>query len=384
MWQGREVLGMRVTWDKRYITLAPVCTLLGLAFRLYDPDGLLGDKKDIGITCALVPYDHPGVDIGRRHLPLNAVFVNGPTRGKDVFMPLDFIIGGPAMAGQGWRMLMECLAAGRSISLPASNTGMAKMTARAVGAYARVRSQFNLAIGRFEGIEEPLTRIGAYTYLMDAARVMTAGAIDLGEKPSVVSAIAKYHVTERARQVVNRRHGHHRRQGHLPRPIELPRPRLPADADRHHRRRRQHPDAQPDHLRPGRHPLPSLRAEGNAAAHEPDASKGLVDFDAALFGHIGFTIGNGLRALLAWPDRLAHRVGARRGAGNAPLLPAADALLGRLRLSRRHLHAGHGRRPQAQGKAVGAPRRHPGPDVPDLGHAQALRSRRPPGRPTRR
>jgi len=203
IYQGKEVLGMRVTWDKRYITLAPVCTLLGLAIRLYDPDGLLGNKKDIGITCALVPYDHPGVETGNRHLPLNAVFVTGPTRGKDVFMPLDFIIGGPAMAGQGWRMLMECLAAGRSISLPASNTGMAKMTARSVGAYARVRSQFNLAIGRFEGIEEPLTRIGANTYLMDAVRIMTAGAVDLGEKPSVVSAIAKYHVTERARQVVN-------------------------------------------------------------------------------------------------------------------------------------------------------------------------------------
>jgi acyl-CoA dehydrogenase len=203
LWQGKEVLGMRVSWDKRYITLAPVCTLLGLAFRLYDPDGLLGDKKDVGITCALVPHDHPGVELGRRHFPLNAMFMNGPTRGTDVFMPLDFIIGGPPMAGQGWRMLMECLAAGRSISLPASNAGMAQLTARAVGAYARVRSQFKTAIGRFEGVEEALTRIGAYTYLMNAARTMTAGAVDLGEKPSVVSAIAKYHVTERARQVVN-------------------------------------------------------------------------------------------------------------------------------------------------------------------------------------
>ena len=203
MWQGREVLGMRVTFDKRYITLAPVCTVFGLAFRLYDPDGLLGANPDLGITCALVPADHPGVDIGRRHLPLNAVWMNGPVRGRDVFMPLDFIIGGPQMAGQGWRMLMECLAAGRSISLPGSNTGMQKMTARAVGAYARVRHQFKTAIGRFEGIEEALTRIGANTYLCDAARIMTAGAIDLGEKPSVVSAIVKYHVTERARQTVN-------------------------------------------------------------------------------------------------------------------------------------------------------------------------------------
>ena len=203
MWQGREVLGMRVTFDKRYITLAPVCTVFGLAFRLYDPDGLLGANPDLGITCALVPADHPGVDIGRRHLPLNAVWMNGPVRGRDVFMPLDFIIGGPQMAGQGWRMLMECLAAGRSISLPGSNTGMQKMTARAVGAYARVRHQFKTAIGKFEGVEEALTRIGANTYLCDAARIMTAGAIDLGEKPSVVSAIVKYHVTERARQTVN-------------------------------------------------------------------------------------------------------------------------------------------------------------------------------------
>ena len=203
VWNGEEVLGMRVSWDKRYITLAPVCTLLGLAFRLYDPDGLLGNQKDIGITCALVPRDHPGVEIGRRHFPLNAMFMNGPTRGKDVFMPLDFIIGGPEMAGQGWRMLMECLAAGRSISLPSSNVGMSQLTVRTVGAYSRIRKQFNLQIGRFEGIEEVLARMGANTYASNAVRIMTAGAVDLGEKPSVVSSIAKYHVTERARSVVN-------------------------------------------------------------------------------------------------------------------------------------------------------------------------------------
>ncbi len=202
-WDGEQMLGMKVSWNKRYITLAPVCTLLGLAFRLFDPDGLLGDKKDIGITCALVPHDHPGVQIGRRHFPLNAMFMNGPTKGEDVFMPLDFIIGGPAMAGKGWRMLMECLAAGRSISLPSSNVGMSQMTVRAVGAYSRIRKQFNLSIGKFEGIEEVLARMGAYTYMANAVRVMTAGAVDLGEKPSVVSSIAKYHVTERARVVVN-------------------------------------------------------------------------------------------------------------------------------------------------------------------------------------
>ena len=203
LFEGREVLGMRVSFDKRYITLAPVCTVFGLAFRLYDPEHLLGEVEDLGITCALVPHNHPGVHIGRRHLPLNAVWMNGPIKGAHVFMPLAFIIGGPEMAGPCGRMMMECLAAGRSISLPGSNTGMLKMTARSVGAYARVRYQFKTAVGKFEGVEEALTRIGANAWLCDAARVMTAGAIDLGEKPSVVSAIVKYHVTERARQSVN-------------------------------------------------------------------------------------------------------------------------------------------------------------------------------------
>jgi acyl-CoA dehydrogenase len=203
MWNGKETLGMRVTWDKRYITLGPICTVLGLAFRLYDPEHLLGDREDLGITCALVPTDTPGVNIGRRHNPLNAVFQNGPNSGEGVFMPLDWIIGGPAMAGQGWRMLMECLAAGRSISLPSSSTGLSKLAVRGTGAYARVRNQFKTAIGRFEGIEEPLTRMGGNLYMMDAARVMTAGALDLGEKPSVISGIVKHHLTERGRTIVN-------------------------------------------------------------------------------------------------------------------------------------------------------------------------------------
>jgi acyl-CoA dehydrogenase len=202
-WKGKEVLGMRVTWDKRYITLGPVATLLGLAFQLRDPERLLGGEEDVGITCALVPTDTPGVHIGRRHFPLNAVFQNGPNSGKDVFMPLDWIIGGRAMAGQGWRMLMESLAAGRSISLPSSNVGMSKLAVRGTGAYARVRSQFRTPIGKFEGIEEALTRMGGNLYMADAARVMTAGAVDLGERPSVISAIVKYHVTERNRQIVN-------------------------------------------------------------------------------------------------------------------------------------------------------------------------------------
>src|SRR3954447_13896748 len=202
-WQGKEVLGMRVTWDKRYITLGPVATLLGLAFRLYDPEHLLGDKEDLGITCALVPTNTAGVNIGRRHMPLNAVFQNGPNSGKDVFMPLDWIIGGREYAGKGWMMLMGCLAAGRAISLPTSSVGCVKALTRFTGAYARVRSQFKTPIGRLEGVEEALGRIAAHTYMMDATRVMTAGAVDLGEKPAVLSAIAKYHMTERARACVN-------------------------------------------------------------------------------------------------------------------------------------------------------------------------------------
>jgi acyl-CoA dehydrogenase len=203
LWQGKETLGMRVTWDKRYITLGPVATLLGLAFRLYDPDGLLGNHKDLGITCALVPTNTPGVNIGRRHLPLNGAFQNGPNSGQDVFMPIDWIIGGPEYAGKGWMMLMNCLAAGRSISLPASSVGGAQALARVTGAYARVRQQFRTPIGKLEGVEEALGRIAANAYLMEATRVMTAGCVDAGEKPSVLSAIAKYHMTERARQCVN-------------------------------------------------------------------------------------------------------------------------------------------------------------------------------------
>jgi len=202
-WEGREIVGMRVTWEKRYITLGPIATLLGLAFRLRDPERLLGEEEDVGITCALVPTSTPGVDVGRRHNPLNAVFQNGPNWGREVFMPLDWIIGGPKMAGQGWRMLMESLAAGRSISLPSSSCGYSKLAARATGAYARVRTQFKTPIGKFEGIEEALARIGGNLYMMDAARTMTAGAVDLGEKPSVISAIVKYHLTERSRSVIN-------------------------------------------------------------------------------------------------------------------------------------------------------------------------------------
>ncbi|WP_090541269.1 acyl-CoA dehydrogenase [Nitrosomonas sp. Nm132] len=199
----QDVLGMRVTWEKRYITLGPVATILGLAFKLRDPDRLLGDEEDLGITLALIPTNTPGVNIGRRHFPLNGAFQNGPNSGKDVFIPMDWVIGGREGVGSGWRMLMNCLAAGRSISLPATSTGAAKLAARTSGAYGRVRVQFKIPIGFFEGVEEALARIAGNTYMMDAARVMTAGAVDLGEKPSVISAIVKYHLTERSRQAIN-------------------------------------------------------------------------------------------------------------------------------------------------------------------------------------
>jgi acyl-CoA dehydrogenase len=203
VWEGRETLGMRLDWDKRYATLAPVATVIGLAFKLHDPDHLLGDREDLGITCALIPAHLPGVEIGERHDPLGVPFLNGPTRGHGVFVPLDAIIGGPAMAGQGWRMLMESLAAGRSISLPALAAGAAQISTRVTGAYATVREQFGMSIGGFEGIEEKLGPIGGFTYLMNAARTLTAAAVDAGEKPSVLSAVAKAYMTEFMRVVVN-------------------------------------------------------------------------------------------------------------------------------------------------------------------------------------
>ena len=297
MWEGREILGMRVTWEKRYITLGPVATLLGLAFRLYDPDGLLGGEADVGITCALIPTSTPGVHIGRRHFPLNAVFQNGPNWGKDVFMPLDWIIGGPKMAGQGWRMLMECLAAGRSISLPSSNVGMSKLAVRATGAYARVRTQFRTPIGKFEGIEEALTRMGGNLYMMDAARAMTAVAIDLGEKPSVISGIVKYHITERNRRVVDDAMDIQGGKGICLGPSnfmgrayqQIPVSITVEGANILTRSLiifgqgaiRCHPFV-----------LKEMRA-----AHEADRAKAARDFDRAFWGHVRFTLGNALRSL---------------------------------------------------------------------------------------
>ncbi len=199
--ENKKILGIKLNWNKRYITLAPIATVLGLAFKLYDPDKLIGVETEYGITCALIPTNLPGITIGRRHYPLNTAFLNGPTQGKDVFIPIEYIIGGQKMAGQGWRMLMECLSVGRAISLPSSAIGGGKAAVLTTSAYASLRKQFNLPIGKFEGVSDVLARMAGYIYLMEAAKILTLSIIQQGEKPSVLSAIMKYHMTELGRKI---------------------------------------------------------------------------------------------------------------------------------------------------------------------------------------
>ena len=202
-WKGKQITGICLNWDKRYITLAPVATVLGLAFKLYDPDHLIGDQDEYGITAALIPTDTPGVTVGRRHYPLNIAFQNGPTSGEDVFVPLDYIIGGQEMAGKGWKMLVELLSVGRAITLPSIAAGGSQAAAYSAGAYTQIRRQFNLPVAKFDGVGEALARIAGHTYIMNSAVSITSGAIDQGEKPAVPSAILKYHCTELARKVAN-------------------------------------------------------------------------------------------------------------------------------------------------------------------------------------
>jgi acyl-CoA dehydrogenase len=296
-YQGKETLGFRVSWDKRYITLAPIATVLGVAFKAYDPDHLLSDKEDLGITLGLIPTNLPGVEIGTRHNPLNAAFMNGPTRGKDVFIPFECLIGGTEYIGKGWMMLMNCLSVGRAISLPALGTGAGKHASRVTGAYARVRKQFRVPVGKFEGVEEALTRIAGITYRMEAARRLTAGALDRGEKPSVLSAILKYHCTEGMRQVLADAMDVHGGRGVMMGPR--------------------------NYIARGYQAVPvSITVEGAniltrsmiifgqgairahpyllkemEAASTDDHAKAKVDFDKALFAHIGFTISNAARSL---------------------------------------------------------------------------------------
>ncbi|MCP5299548.1 MAG: acyl-CoA dehydrogenase [Chromatiaceae bacterium] len=296
-WNGENVLGVRLNWEKRYITLGPVCTLIGLAFKLYDPQHLLGDEEDLGVTIALVPRDTPGVSIGERHVTLDIPFQNGPNSGRDVFVPISQLIGGTEYVGQGWRMLVECLAEGRGISLPALSVGAGKTAARFTGAYAAIRRQFNQPIGRFEGVEEPLARIAALTYQMDAARTLTLGALDIGEKPSVISAIVKYHLTEKYRRCINDAMDIQGGSGICLGPSNL--------VGRAYQ-------AIPIAITvEGANILTRsmiIFGQGAVRAHpwvlrefqavqEPDPGRGLQQFDHAIFGHVGFMLGNVARSL---------------------------------------------------------------------------------------
>jgi acyl-CoA dehydrogenase len=306
-WGGARVVGVRLSFDKRYITLAPVATVIGLAFRLYDPDGLLGSDKDRGITLALMPHDTAGLQVGRRHFPLNCAFMNGPVKGKDVFLPLSQLIGGEDYIGQGWRMLVECLSVGRAITLPSTASGAMKIASLATGAYSRIRKQFGLSIGRFEGVEEALARIAGYTYAASALSQATAAAVDRGEKPAVPSAIAKYHCTELGREVARDAMDVHGGKGVILGPK--------------------------NYLGRGWQAAPiSITVEGAnimtrslmifgqgairchpwvlkemQAAQHPDPDTRLREFDRTLFGHIGFAVSNAVRSL--WYGLTAAQVG---------------------------------------------------------------------------
>jgi acyl-CoA dehydrogenase len=310
-WNGAKVLGVRMNFEKRYITLAPVASIIGLAFRLYDPNGLLSDEKDRGITLALIPRNTPGMDIGRRHFPLNCVFQNGPIYGKDVFLPLSQLIGGEDFIGHGWRMLVECLSVGRAITLPSTSTGASKLGAVVTGAYARIRKQFGLSIGRFEGVEEALARIAGNAYACSALSQATAAAVDRGEKPAVPSAIAKYHCTEMARQLAGDAMDVNAGKGVILGPK--------------------------NYLGRGWQAAPiSITVEGAnimtrslmifgqgairchpwvlkemQAAQNPDESKRVPEFDKNLFGHIGFAISNAVRSW--WFGLTASKIGSAPG-----------------------------------------------------------------------
>jgi acyl-CoA dehydrogenase len=298
MWEGREIIGIRLNWEKRYITLAPVATVLGLAFKLYDPEHLIGDRDEYGITAALVPVNTPGVEIGRRHFPLNIPFQNGPTRGRDVFVPLDAIIGGPERAGQGWKMLVEQLSAGRGITLPSSAMGSSKAAAYASGAYTRIRKQFHLPVCEFEGVGEALARIVGHTYIINAAVNVTATAIARGEKPAVPSAILKYHCTELGRKVANDAMDVHGGKGIMMGPSNylgrnyqgVP---IAITVEGANILTRSLIIFGQGAIRC--HPFVLKEME---AAQDPDFNRGLREFDRHLFGHIGFAISNAARSFV--------------------------------------------------------------------------------------
>jgi acyl-CoA dehydrogenase len=297
-WNGAKVVGVRLTFDKRYITLAPVATVIGLAFRLYDPDQLLSDQADRGITLALVPRDTPRLTIGRRHFPLNCAFQNGPVQGEDVFVPLSQLIGGEDFIGQGWRMLVECLSVGRAITLPSTSSGATKLAAVVTGAYARIRKQFGLPIGRFEGVEDALGRIAGYSYAISALSEATAAAVDRGEKPAVPSAIAKYHCTELGREVARDAMDIHGGKGiilgprnYLGRGWQAAPIGITVEGANIMTR---------SLMIFGQGAIrchPWVLKEMQAATH-PDPETRLHEFDRTLFGHIGFAVSNAVRSFV--------------------------------------------------------------------------------------
>jgi acyl-CoA dehydrogenase len=295
-WEGKQIIGIRLNWDKRYITLAPVATVLGLAFKLYDPDHLIGDKDEYGITAALIPTDLPGISIGRRHNPLNIPFQNGPTSGQDVFVPLDSIIGGQEMAGKGWKMLVELLSVGRAITLPSTAAGGGQAASYASGAYTQIRRQFNLPIAKFEGVGEALARIAGHTYIMNSAVSVTSGAIDQGEKPAVPSAILKYHCTELSRKVANDTMDVHGGKAIMMGPKNYAgRPYMATPiaitVEGANILTRSLIIFGQGAMRCHPYVLRELQA-----AQDTDSERGLTEFDDALFSHIGYAISNAGRA----------------------------------------------------------------------------------------
>jgi acyl-CoA dehydrogenase len=310
-WNGAKVIGVRLTFDKRYITLAPIATVIGLAFRLHDPDRLLSDQSDRGITLALLPSTVPGLEVGRRHFPLNCAFQTGPVRGQDVFVPLSQLIGGEDYIGQGWRMLVECLSVGRSITLPSTSSGASKMGAVVTGAYARIRKQFGMAVGRFEGVEEALARIAGYSYAVSAVSEATAAAVDRGEKPSVPSAIAKYHCTELGREICRDAMDIHGGKGivlgprnYLGRAWQAAPIGITVEGANILTR---------SLMIFGQGAIrchPWVLKEMQAAVH-PDPDTRLREFDRSLFGHIGFAVSNAVRSLVL--GLTGARIGAAPG-----------------------------------------------------------------------
>ena len=295
--QGRTTRGFLVNFDKRYITLAPVATVVGLAFHAVDP-GRPEVERNLGITCALIPVPCEGMEIGRRHRPMDSAFMNGPIRGRDVFVPMDWIIGGEQQVGQGWRMLMECLAAGRAISLPALGAAMQQSALYIANGYGQIREQFGMPIGKFHAVAGLIGQMSAELYASDAARRFTAAALDNGEQPSVASAILKVQLTEAGRRAVNDGDGHPRRQGHHRRPVEPAGHRVPRRADRDHGGGRQHPDPGPDRVRPGSGALPPVCAgrDGGGAGRATTTALG-----EALIAHVRHVLRNFWHSLAGAP-----------------------------------------------------------------------------------